>query len=308
MAPTLRDRLSDFAGEFAELVDAAMRQRCEMARRETLDEINQYVRRLRQAADEVEVYATLADACASFSTCAATLRVEQDEIHGRSVRGVEAEEFGAVHFAAADAAAFATALETKDPVVALHTATEISSALADALGGDESERVCVAPVLVKGAVAGFVCAAGVMQVAPIELLAQVAGLTLEARIEPPVPEPATLISIQPAAGVSKEHKTLPSWDDLSNDARQAHLRAQRFARLKVAELLLYHPNEVNAGREAGNVYGALRGDIDRIRGLFDAEFMRSAEAMVDYVHLELVHTLGHEDAAKLGAEYPGPLV
>ena len=35
--------------------------------------------------------------------------------------------------------------------------------------------------------------------------------------------------------------------------------------------------------------------------------MSAAKSMVDYFHLELVHTLANDDPALLGQDYPGPL-
>src|SRR5258708_6817418 len=54
---------------------------------------------------------------------------------------------------------------------------------------------------------------------------------------------------------------------------QRELRAQRFARTKVAELQLYHAAAVRAGRASGDLYAALRPQIDAARAQFREQFL-----------------------------------
>jgi hypothetical protein len=86
------------------------------------------------------------------------------------------------------------------------------------------------------------------------------------------------------------------------------VRAQRFARVRVAELRLYQSAEVKLGRAERNLYGALRAEIDAAREEFRREHLGGCPSMVDYVHLEIVRTLANDDDTLLGGEYPGPLV
>jgi len=90
--------------------------------------------------------------------------------------------------------------------------------------------------------------------------------------------------------------------------QELRLRAQRFARVKVAELQLYQASEVKAGRAAGDLYTALRTHIDSAREAFRERFLSQAGVCADYLHAELVRTLANEDVAMLGPAYPGPLV
>jgi hypothetical protein len=94
---------------------------------------------------------------------------------------------------------------------------------------------------------------------------------------------------------------------LSREEQDLHLRAQRFARVQVAEMRLYKSGMVKDGRTKQNIYGALREEIDLSREAFRAQFMSGTKSMVDYFHLELVHTLANDDPALLGQDYPGPL-
>jgi len=86
-----------------------------------------------------------------------------------------------------------------------------------------------------------------------------------------------------------------------------HSRALRFARVKVAEILLYQASQVKSGRAARDLYGALRPHIDAARGAFRENFLLPLGGVPDYLHQELVKTLAKEDAVLLGPSYPGPL-
>jgi len=93
----------------------------------------------------------------------------------------------------------------------------------------------------------------------------------------------------------------------ANGDRDLHLRAQRFARVKVAEIQLYHAMTVREARAAGNLYEALKVEIDAARELFRERFLKDPAGITDYLDQELVRTLANDDSAKLGPGYPGPL-
>jgi hypothetical protein len=99
----------------------------------------------------------------------------------------------------------------------------------------------------------------------------------------------------------------PSWSDLSHSERDTHVRAQRFARVSVAEMELAKPEASRTGRAQSSLYTFLKPEIDTARERYRQHFM-SIPSMVDYLHIELVHTAAEGDESKLGAEYPGPLV
>ncbi len=92
------------------------------------------------------------------------------------------------------------------------------------------------------------------------------------------------------------------------EEQRPHLQAQRFARVKAAEMRLYRADAVARGRARQNLYAELRPEIDSAREAFRQEFVSACPSMRDYLHLELVHTLANDDGALLGPEYPGPLV
>jgi len=94
---------------------------------------------------------------------------------------------------------------------------------------------------------------------------------------------------------------------MTREEQELHAKAQRFARVRVAEMRLYQAQAVREGREQARLYSALKGEMDRGRAQFKHEFM-SVTSMLDYFHLELVRTLANDDASLLGEDYPGPLV
>src|SRR5664279_4363191 len=123
----------------------------------------------------------------------------------------------------------------------------------------------------------------------------------------PRPTPADLIVIAPA-----EPRAVPepasAWERLSAGEQRLHLRAQRFARVQVAEMRLYHPAEVQTGRARRNLYDALSTPIDAARESFRKTYFDPCPSMVDYLHLELVRTLANDDPELLGENYPSAIV
>jgi hypothetical protein len=99
-----------------------------------------------------------------------------------------------------------------------------------------------------------------------------------------------------------------SWDTLSPEDQRLHLQAQRTARLRVAEMRLYNEADLKRGVATGNIYGALQPVLDRARDQFLRDFLAKSATMVDYLHLEVLRSLAHDDDALLGQSYPGPMV
>jgi hypothetical protein len=99
-----------------------------------------------------------------------------------------------------------------------------------------------------------------------------------------------------------------SWGDLSLEDQKLHLQAQRMARVAVAEMRLYNQNELRSGIASSNIYGSLQSAIDTARSQFLQTFLSKSPTMVDYLHLEIMRSLAHEDDHLLGHSYPGPMV
>lgn len=286
----LENRVSQLLDE-AERVSADLRSR---ARREAADELNQTARRLRQAGDIDSLVGTLAASAAPYATATLLFRVVGDEARSEKI-----------DLPLASAPALGAAAQSHDPVTAAAVPSEVSQALVDLLGHAPEEKVSILPVIVRERAAALVYCWGDVQLAPLELLVQVAAAVWTALLPA-----APLIGIAPAAAPVDGKAAAPAegWDALSSEDQRIHLRAQRFARVKAAELRLREAAAVQAARSRGNIYEALRDPIDKARESFRSEFFTPCPTMVDYLHLELVRTLAGDDAELLGKDYPGPMV
>jgi len=306
--PSLRqlweERFTQLLSEVETLCDAQAAARVvearDRARGEAAGELNQAVRRIRRAADVEDLGATLVDAAGAFASHVALFRVDGEVARGVRVRGVPeetAERFAALEIPLRDAAALAGSAESGDPVVAAATGPEVSQTLADLVGHDPAARASVFPIAPRDRVAALLYAWGAVEGASLELLAETAAAVWSG-FAPPTP--SGLVTIAPA-------REAPAWDLLSAEDRRLHLRAQREARVHVAEMRLYQAAEVQAGRARGDIYGALGKPIDDARAAFREKYFARCPNMVDYLHLELVRTLAHDDPELLGKNYPGPL-
>jgi hypothetical protein len=299
----IENRLSQLTAETESLFVEAR----ERVRREIADQLNQAVRRMRQAADIDELTATLAEAAGGFAAGTMVFRVD----------GLTAKS-GELEIALDAAPALRGAIETRDPVIAAATPGEISAALMERIGQPGDGRVYVFPLVAREEVPALLCAWGDVQVSSVELLSQVAAaswsvLAMPAAPVTPPPEVDGLIQIVPAESASEQQaeaavESRPAWDRLPAEEQQIHLRAQRFARVEVAEMRLFSTDAVRSGREKRDLYEALREPIDAARDSFRAQYFAACPSMVDYLHLELVRTLAHDDPELLGKEYPGPMV
>lgn len=222
---------------------------------------------------------------------AAVRRIRQaaDPVEWEQTVQQVASEFAAtarlIRAAEASGAAIRQAIETGEVAVAARTAGEVSPALAG------PGRMYLFPI----AKAFVLAAEEPLDAAALELIAGVAAMS--------PPKAKGLLGIAPAGPGSAK----PSWDSLPKTEQERHLKAQRFARVRAAELLHYHPDAVRAGRAGRRLYDALKIQIDAARTDFAAQF-RNGTALPDYLHLELVRTLAQDDETLLGVEYPGPLL
>lgn len=305
----VEERLTQLTADFESLF-ADVREK---GRREFADQLNQAVRRMRLAPDLEELAATIVDAASAFAAGAALLRVEGETARGERIRGVAEETAGAfdgLEISLASAAAMAGAVESRDPVTTVTSEAEVSATLVALLHHLPDGRAMLFPLVVREHVPALLYVWGEVQPAAVELLSQVgaavwSALDLPAPPEPePEPEPAPEL-VQIAGGPAAPAMT---WESLTPAEQEIHLRAQRFARVQVAEMRLYDSETVQGGRAGRNVYGALKQPIDAARDKFRRMFFAGCPSMVDYLHLELVRTLANDDQELLGKDYPGPMV
>src|SRR5437868_3490463 len=302
----LEEQFSLLAGELAtlqeqELASREMEQR-EIVRSELAENLNQAVRLLRHAENFQQISAVLLDSSVTFCKLLAVFSINDSTLHAERARGLSAEaaeQFSALEFPAAEAAAFTGAIESGDPVVTMTTPREISAALARIFAHNRDDRAYVLPLVVRGRATGIVYASIAVEMAPLELLAQAAALVLEGRIspaEPPAPKPE-LVTIQGIPAAVPERKIPESWTDLSAPDRELHLRAQRFARVQVAGMRLFSPELVKQGRASKDLYRTLQKDVDAGREMYRQMFLTASPTMVDYFHVELLRTLANDDAS-----------
>jgi hypothetical protein len=314
-----RNRVEAAFAETNNQIEALLTDVRDQARRGYAEQLNQAVRRMRQAADSEELAATLVDAASPFAASVAFLRVEGDAVRAERIGGVApeaAEKFAGMLIPLASAPALAGAVETRDQVTAVPTATEVSADLAGVFGHSGEGRVTVFPLQFRDTVRALVYTSGTVQTPAIEALSQVAA-AVWASMEPvvvnvPAPPLVQIAPVEPASDGGNAAETpkreRPTWESLPVKEQQVHLRAQRFARVQVADMRLHDSASVQSGRSHRDLYDALRQRIDDARTVFRERFFAACPSMVDYLHVELVRTLAQEEAELLGKDYPGPLV
>jgi hypothetical protein len=299
-------------------LDAARQQSSnegrEAGRRATAEALNQALRRLRQSPSQAAVLQLLVESTVTWAPAAAVFALEDEGARSLALRGLLHED--ELQFPLAAAGAFRTVVDTKDPVTAVATEAELSATLANALAtGDETTpKAYLFPVSARQNVVAVLLASGKVAPAPLELLCEAAGMKLELLVPPAIvplknPELVQIAAAAITAPAAQTPQTVPQkWSDLSADDQKLHLQAQRVARVKVAELRLYQAEELRKGVFSGNIYGSLQTQIDAARSEFLQTFLSKSPTMVDYLHLEMLRSLAHEDDRLLGPDYPGPMV
>jgi hypothetical protein len=294
-------RLCEQIGEVTEAQLRIERRSGETAgARKLAEQLNQLVRRIRQSGSEDAVLSILTVGSTPFCDRVAAFAFNTTHTYSVSARGCITDR---IQFETRTAPAVFTALETKDPVVAAASVGELSPELFEAAmqGGEVVERAYLFPLVVSGAVRAVLFAAGNVQSAPLELLAETAGMRLEAlERERSKTVGEGLVQLAPTQKPGK-------WEDLSPAEQAVHLRAQRKARALVADLRLAHGERIRKSQAEGNIYRALKPEIDAAREIWRKEFANSSPAMVDYLYLELLGNLANNEERLLGPEFPGRL-
>jgi hypothetical protein len=282
----------------------------ERTRRSVSDDLNQALRRIRQAPSQGGVLELLGEASAAWANSAAVLTVDEDGEVATLVSSRRLELQGSPKIALSDAAALKSLIENKEPVTALASPAQISERLSEAFRIDNKCHLLA--VTKREAVAGILIACGDVVQGALELLTEAAGMRLEvlSPLTPaalkPLPAPG-LVQIGTAPKSNTEASS-PKWDELSPAEQKTHLHAQRIARVRVAEIRLYHADALREGVFAGNIYGSLREQIEKARTEFLQNCLAQSPTMVDYLHLEILRSLAHDDERLLGSDYPGPMV
>jgi hypothetical protein len=275
----------------------------EAATRQITERLNQTARRMKQAENREVWIQALLERASDFCGRAALFAIKGKSAQYEGGLGIDnGETIG--EFPLDAAPAFANAVEARDTVVTMVTARELSPAVAGVFGENPETRVYLFPFSYQGKVAGVLYAetSGTnVDVNGLELLTAMAETTMDTGEPERVPE--GLIRILPPA----ERSTPLEWSVLPRPEQEVHGRAERFARNRVAQILLFKIHQVRVGRESRDLYATLKEDIDAGRESFREQFLQANPGVPDYFHAELVRTLAKGDAATLGPGYPGAL-
>ena len=160
-------------------------------------------------------------------------------------------------------------------------------AFADLPHGLESFAV---PLIMGGQIIAVLYAdhgAGELWTGTLEVLARHAARCLEA------------LTAATAARALTERPEMPPIARHDDPDHADEAVAQRYARLLVSEIKLYHGAAVMAGIQEGDLATRLGGEIAHARSLYDQRVAPALQERTDYFHTELVRTLANGDAALL---------
>lgn len=325
----LDDACENIKREFSDACSQAARA----ARTQLTHELNQILRRLRNYQNEGEWFSVVLDGASRLVHQVAVFEFANNVLVLRGKRNLNLPDD--YSFPSASAPAFLSAIEARDPIIALRTPGEVSEWLS---GPDSSERAHIFPIANGSRVVAVVFAADrdYFDLNGLELLTGLASTVLERKSNSALHAQITFGAESPAVSTLKTRPgrepqsevapagpsvpplneslpppqpavpvVLPAWTDLSEEERAIHIKAQRFSRVTIAEMELARPEACRAGREQKHLYVFLKNEIDKAREKYRQQFM-TIPSMVDYLHLELVRA-AEGDELKLGADYPGQL-
>jgi len=308
------------------------------ARCELTERLNQGLHRLRASESERQWSGTLLDAVRPFASRAAFFAIGDGALRflGATGAGSDAGDLQVESVPLDAAPVFRRAIETREIVSAPRSSTELSAPIARLVGEAPHEKCYVFPIASSGRMAGVLYAepaGGPAAIGALELLSNLAGVALAGQsATAQTHDSSNRVTIrqaaqhggQPGSRLEKRSSntghnainppsSFASWaalskQDLAKQEQELHLRAQRFARVRVADMRLYRASAVEAGRARGDLYAALRAEIDAGRQNFREQFLNSCPSMVDYLHVEMVATLANDNSVRLGPEYPGPMI
>ena len=220
-------------------------------------ELQRAARALRQSESIEQWIQIVADAAAGFADRVALFSIDGDRALGKALRGTGALVAEPVNLA--EAAALRQVVDTSETVVCLTAASQLGAALFEPR---IAKRAHLVPVVGKTRVLGILYAEGDPNLPALETLAALAAGSLELR-KAKVASPL----IQPAPVTEPEHRhpvesvvAAPIAEPVPVD-----WRAFRGASVAVAKLVLRHQETLAVARARGNVYAALRLEIEAAR-------------------------------------------
>lgn len=221
-------------------------------------------RALRQSESIEQWIQIVADAAAGFARRVALFSIDGERVIGKALRGPGELAGEAVELATAPA--LRQVVETSETVVCLTAASQLGGAL---FAPAVDKRAHLWPVVGKTRVLGILYAEGEPNLPALETLVALAAGSLELRkakagagaplvlptvaAEPEHRHPVEPVVIPEPAPVPTPEPVVVDW------------RALRGAKVAAARLLLGNAERVAAARARGNVYAALRVEIEAVR-------------------------------------------
>src|SRR5580704_9953895 len=173
----LAARLDDEHRDALEAANQQARRSGEASRRELIRSLNQVARRLRGFEDERQWSNTLVDSTRGFCGRAALFLVRGGRLHLETTRNFDDASLNE-DVVLADAPAFQSAIDTRDTLVALRSASELSGPIATYVAEGDA-KVHLFPVVTRQDVRAVLFAdSGEIDVDALELLAAMAGAVL----------------------------------------------------------------------------------------------------------------------------------
>jgi len=262
------------------------------------------VRALDNAPSLTDILAGLVAAARDEAGRAALLVVKGPTLRGWSHAGFADDMLPAaeISVASTDSGLLGTALRTKDRVTSSEPplgTDAIPSASTFALSSDDRVGIAV-PLLVDGEAVGVLYAdddgeaeRAVPSAWPecVELLVRHAGRCLESLTARRAADPQSRLR----QGYGGQANAVAAEATRTDDEG-----AQRFARLLVSEIKLYHAPLVDEGRRAHDLRQRLHDQIARARQLYEEKVSPAIRRHADYFEQELVRTLADGDPIVLG--------
>lgn len=258
------------------------------------------LRRLDGAAGQVEALTRFLEECRRHATRAALLVLRDGKVEVWKASGFSGPEMGHREVAHSDALDRA--------IAGVPQRLGAGNEVARALGASDAGAAALVPFVVREKVSGAVYADGEdVDGEAIAALTYVAGLVVDRLAKRKlVPAPPLAPWEAPASDQVPTEPTpepAPLAGPLAHDNGDADREeARRFARLLASEIKLYNEQAVTVGRQHGNLYALLAGDIERGRALYEERVPQSVRSGSDYYTDELVEILAGGDRRLLGAD------
>ena len=244
------------------------------------------LRRLDGAAGQVEALTRFLEECRRHATRAALLVLRDGKVEVWKATGFADSEMGRREVAPSDALDRA--------IAGVPQRLGAGNEVARALGASGAGAAALVPFVVREKVSGAVYADGEgVDGEAIAALTYVAGLVVDRLAKR---------KLVPAPPLAPWEAPASDEGPLAHDNRDADREeARRFARLLASEIKLYNEQAVAVGRQHGNLYALLAGDIERGRALYEERVPQSVRSGSDYYTDELVEILAGGDRKLLGS-------